>query len=1310
MNRTSFMATCGLYASVASLVGYSAEKPNIVIVLMDDMGYGEANCFRPLSEQNSGFGLVKKSDGSPISLTDSRILTPNLDKLAADGIRFTDFYAGGPVCGPARASMLQGMNAGNPACSVRNNNTGGFKMRAGDFTIAEMLKTFGYQTGCVGKYGMNGNGPFKVYDDETDIFLDSTKLILPHTLGWDYVYGVLDHQSGHTQFPGIDFLDDPEFGSVGKREQARIFEGYAGSSVPAITANHEFAEIVDTHVYECFQQGLDFSQVRYYEKAEEFIANAKSNNKPFMLYISPTIPHAGWFVPKAGSVNDNVDFSKGLETDQSTPNGTGVGSFKWYIDQFNAKQLSEPTPDPAVYPSGTKWTSSSSSAHGVQSNAFAAYAAMISHVDRDLGKLRNYIKAQGLDDNTIIIFTSDNGPSSEGGAKTNLNFGENKPLRGKKTQLYEGGIRVPTVMYAPSSIMPAEKVGTTSDHIGAFCDIMPSLADFAGIDKSTLPDNIDGKSFASVIDGVSTPESKAYKYFESSKKQAIRWGKWKAIRSDANTPDGNVVLYDLENDLGETTNLAADNVEIVNQMKTFMNESRYEGDSVNNIVPATLTVVEPERESVFTEDFSTLTIESTVLPTLTPKVLNDGTWASPVTKNLNGLSWTFVRAGKDDNETIISPASGRALILLPTRGIHGNETTIPSEFSYATVDLGESVSNKILEFSYNKTENGGTWFQAQVSNEENPAADNEAHWTSLSVPKVNHNTDPQVDEAFTITTEFRHIRFRIWPNGTGAYGGDKDVMAIDNIGLYTPPTAVDDSYEIVKNSQLQAESVLGNDINTTGDAVKESDPANGVLTEFNSDGTFIYNPNIDFYGEDSFNYSVNGSTATVTITVSASQPVKGLDLSGNSAAEVQIVGYKGIPGNTPRTISAWFRSEVGAKNQFFFSYGQTTGASGAILNLGIENSSDGKFRVEFGSGALVGTSKVNDGNWHHVALVMNGDVHTIYVDGNNEGSLTKTVNTSSDLDVYIGNSTNRTRFWNGTVNELRMWDVALTPAQISSMKNTEIDDDNGDGFVDQESSVHWDDLQLYYRFNSLGADGKITDYSRYSAIPDTRAAGERNGTLLSGATLGTGKDLAVPPVVGLEVTQTGTLLTWQVDDEINVKEYQIVNVKTGEVIDTVVAGKSVYSYELEEGEEVKLIVVDKSGFTQEFYPENGNIQLTTYHLIDGWNLIAITGDNAQIKTMNPMWVWVDNHYELTTEVAVCQAVWVYSEEPQTIVVESEKSTTEMSLSTGWNMVGPKENCKIPAAAISVYSWNQVYQEVLKDGVLIEGVGYWIFKL
>ena len=434
-------------ASKRSAAGESRhERPNIVFVLADDLGYGDLGCYGQ-----------------------KRIKTPSIDKMAAEGIRFTDHYAGSTVCAPSRCVLMTGLHTGH--CLVRNNKEvkpmGQMPLKPETVTVAEPLKEAGYATGLVGKWGLGGPGSTGV----------------PNRQGFDYFFGYLCQRHAHNYYPEFLFRNTDRIPLPGNKVDNSRKDG-AGMAVERGQYAYDL----------CAEEAIKFVE--------------RSKDRPFFLYFSPTIPHA-----------NNEAGNKGME----------VPSLGDYAD------LDWPEPQ-------------------------KGHAAMISRLDADVGRLLAKLQGLGLDERTLVFFTSDNGPHREGGVDPNFND-SNGPLRGIKRNLYDGGIRVPMIARWPGKIRP----GTETDHISAFWDFLPTACEAAGIRP---PENLDGISYLPTLLGDEARQKKhEYLYWIYYGTRAVRMGKWKAVGQPRG---GRFELYDLEADLGESKNVAADNPQIVARMKRIM--------------------------------------------------------------------------------------------------------------------------------------------------------------------------------------------------------------------------------------------------------------------------------------------------------------------------------------------------------------------------------------------------------------------------------------------------------------------------------------------------------------------------------------------------------------------------------------------------------------------------------------------------------------------------------------------------------------------------------------------------------------------
>jgi arylsulfatase A-like enzyme len=429
MNRRQFLASA---AAAPLAAGQSGQpRPNIVLIVADDLGYGDLGCYGQ-----------------------QRIQTPNIDRLAREGTRFTDAYAGSTVCAPSRCSLFTGLHMGH--ARVRGN--GPVTLRKEDVTLTEVLKQAGYRTGIVGKWSLGGIG-------QEGYPLDK---------GFDEWLGYFSQSQAHLYYPEM-LLD-------GRRE--RNLQQNWGT-----------------------RRGV-YAHDLFTERAVEFI---RKEGAPFFLHVSWTIPHAN------------------NELGRETGNGMEVPSDEPYTRE--------------------SWPQ-------VEKN----FAAMITRMDRDVGRLLAALKEKGIDDHTLVLFTSDNGPHREGGHAPEF-FRSSGPLRGIKRDLYEGGIRVPMIARWPGQA-PA---GRTSGFPWAFWDVLPTLAELAG---ARVGPGLDGISVVPTLLGrEQKPHDYLYwEFYEGGFRQAVRQGDWKAVRA-LNAP---LELYNLRDDLAETRNLAGQNAGAVRRMEEIM--------------------------------------------------------------------------------------------------------------------------------------------------------------------------------------------------------------------------------------------------------------------------------------------------------------------------------------------------------------------------------------------------------------------------------------------------------------------------------------------------------------------------------------------------------------------------------------------------------------------------------------------------------------------------------------------------------------------------------------------------------------------
>ncbi|MEI6888152.1 MAG: arylsulfatase [Bacteroidales bacterium] len=447
------------------------KRPNFIIILADDLGYGETGCY-----------------GQKI------IRTPHIDKLAEQGIRFTDFYSGSAVCAPSRCCLMTGLSTGH--AQIRDNieigewnDYGGQKpLEPNTNTLGRMMKDAGYKTACIGKWGLGGPGSSGV----------------PGEQGFDFFFGYLCQRQAHNHYPAYLWYNDKKL-ITGNPEI---------NSQQKLNGNPN-----DPALYKKFR-GTSYAEDMFTEEALSFIRSNKDS--AFFLLMSYTLPHLALQVP-----DSYLQEYRNLMNDRPYTGQMG------YL--------------PVFYPHAT-------------------YAAMISALDDATGKISQALAENHLDSNTLVIFTSDNGATfSLGGADPSF-FSSNGALRGGKGSLYEGGIRVPFIASWPGTI----KAGQVCSTPYAFWDILPTIAELA---HSKAAENIDGISFAPVLAGSKNPTQHDFLYWEYASNggiQAIRAGKWKALRRDLiKEPLRKFELYDLSLDPGEKINVAGQHPEIIQKMKEY---------------------------------------------------------------------------------------------------------------------------------------------------------------------------------------------------------------------------------------------------------------------------------------------------------------------------------------------------------------------------------------------------------------------------------------------------------------------------------------------------------------------------------------------------------------------------------------------------------------------------------------------------------------------------------------------------------------------------------------------------------------------
>lgn len=453
--------TLVLLSSFCSLPSTFAaqQRPNLIWIMADDLGYADLGCY-----------------GQKV------ITTPNIDRMAKEGMRFTHFYSGATVCAPSRSVLMTGLHHGHTR--VRGNagqtNPAAQALKPGDVTVADVLQKAGYKTALIGKWGLGNVG--------------EAEIGLPRKHGFDYFYGYLSQHHAHNHFP--DYL---------WRNESK--EALSNVIVPAGEDGAGYAT-----------EAIHFADDLFADDALKFVSESK--DKPFFLYWSMVIPHA------------NNERGRILGDGAQVPDYGPYANKDW------------PNPD-------------------------KGQAAMITRLDSYVGRMMKHLDQLGLAQNTLVIFTSDNGPHNE--SKHDLTrFDPSGPYTGIKRSLTDGGIRVPFIARWPSKVKP----GSESDHVGYFPDWLPTAAELAG---ASAPEKTDGLSLVPVLTGKADEQKQHdflyWEFHEGGFKQAALYqGRWKGIRSGG--PDAPVQLFDQQNDIAEQTNVADKHPDIAEKISAYLKTAR----------------------------------------------------------------------------------------------------------------------------------------------------------------------------------------------------------------------------------------------------------------------------------------------------------------------------------------------------------------------------------------------------------------------------------------------------------------------------------------------------------------------------------------------------------------------------------------------------------------------------------------------------------------------------------------------------------------------------------------------------------------
>lgn len=966
---------------LASCLGLQA-KSNIILIFTDDLGYGD-------------LGVLFQNQRT----SSKKLSTPSLDSMAAEGTILDRHYCPAPVCAPSRGSLLSGQHQGH--ANIRNRQFD--KALSDNHTLATTLKQAGYYTAAIGKYGLqgtSGNSP-------------ATWTAYPTKRGFDYFYGYPDHIGGHQHYPGDTW-------PLGNSARHRAMQDF-----------YENDTEIKSQLSKCYTTDL------FTARAKKIIIDETADNpsRPFFIYLAYDTPHAAIQTP-------TMPF----------PTGKGLtGGLQWNGTPGNMINTAAGTIDSYINPlySGKGYP-----------NKDERFATMVTRIDHCVGDLIQTLKDLEIDDNTLVIFTSDNGPHEEsyisGVNYTPTAFDSYGPFEGIKQDVHEGGIRVPSIAWGPSNVQAASIATTPSQ----FHDWMPTFLDYAEI---TTPARADGVSLRPTLSGAgiqkpntvyieynvsgSTPGSYGFTNHGGEARgqsQVIYLDGYKGVRTNISSHSTNFRIYNTLSDLTEASNLA--------------NTSSYFSTLQQRMKDHVLRIRQPDSAAPRPYD-------NELVPPVTAAVVN-----GLMVKTYEGI-WPWVPEFED---------------------LTSLSTTEVSHFS--TSHLSRNNDAGLYYSGYIRIPADGTW---TFYNSSDAGTILRIH-DSLVLDDDFTHSGSEASGALKLKAGLHPIRlyYRSGSNtpnlnvqwaGPGTTKAEIPAAALFRNGTPPPEPVANPDNATTSSSSLVSIPVLAND---TDDGVPSALSIQSVSKP--AFGTAIINgSNIDYtadagkYGTDQFSYTVTDGQYTATgivmvhITFASSNlwiPLN--ETSGSTVTEAggTLVGtHGGAPGHitgqhgyalqfngvddqvnlsgvtlptggSSRTIAAWVRTSAtsGVENQVILGYGGTANGTRFSFRLDAQNQADQKLRLEVAGGFIVGSTKINDGNWHHVACVIdsatpNVNQTDLYVDGVLEtisSSGSQVINTSASGTPSIGGSNHAPNYnFQGDIDEVRVYAFALSAQEIGDLFN-----------------------------------------------------------------------------------------------------------------------------------------------------------------------------------------------------------------------------------------------------------------------------------
>lgn len=970
-----------------------APRPNIIFILTDDLGYGDLGVFYQNARRDAGLPAFQ---------------TPNLDAMAAQGIRLTRHYCPAPVCAPSRASLLLGVTQGHS--NVRDNQFD--KALENNHTLGTVLQGAGYSTAVIGKWGLQGSG------------VPTAQTGHPLRHGFDYFFGLTAHLTGHYHYA------EKMAGQTDNQGQpCAVFDGYT-----------DITSIADK----------SYSTDLFTARAKKWIADKHTADpsKPFFLYLALTAPHAQLNVPTqaypaGGGLTGGVQYTGTADALINTASGT--------IDSYIH-------PD---YASQAGWSA-----------ANKRHATMIRRIDDAVGDLRQLLTDLGIADNTLIVFTSDNGPHDEAGNGGSYTqdprfFRSYANMDGIKRDSWEGGLREPTIVCWPARIT----AGSANNTASQFQDWMPTFAELAGV---PAPARSDGVSLVPTLTGTGTQRkglvyveyynattTPSYTDFEAARRGASRYQEqvihlngYKGIRYNATSHAVNFTIYDTATDPKETTALTAGTGGVPTQQEFK--------DAVLRVRRPNSTAARPyDAENV---------------PPLTP---------SPVRSGVAWRAFEGTYAWVPSFTDLTAAASGEST--RPAVSVRTRDDNIGLEFKgylnvpadgaytfYLTTDTGAFLrlhDMQVLDADFSYT--GGAEISASVNLKAGK------HPFTLGYRHATTGTP-----ALSLAWSSAGITKQTIPDSAFYTDGETPP---------SPPTAADDTASTTGSTTGAGVSVLVNALaNDTDDGAPSPLAITAVGTPTGGtaaieSGQIRYTPRQGFFGTDSFAYTISDGldtdTAMVTVEVYAVSTTLWLpfdETSGTTACDAGgrplgtlqnfatpgwttgrwggALAFDGTDdavtidsaytpplGSAARTATAWIKPLA------------TQPEASTWLSYGVNNNGQrfsartdaGKLRLEVQGGYVAGTKDLADGLWHHVAIVVsdaNGNGTTdvtetlLYVDGVADtisSSSARTLATVAGPALTVGGSAHATNYnFAGLLDDVRLYPRALSADEVAALAST----------------------------------------------------------------------------------------------------------------------------------------------------------------------------------------------------------------------------------------------------------------------------------